>query len=171
MHHLPKYIQQHPQLINAYRPNVAAIIQRNDGKILWCERSKPPHSWQFPQGGMNDNETLVEALFRELHEELGVQDPSKYFKIKQTLPETLRYRFPSNVIKRYLNRGIPSYIGQEQHWFLLDFSGTDREINLSFEGEKSEFQKFTWGGAEMLAKVAHFKRKGYRRLLTTFSIL
>ena len=171
MRKLPKHILNHPKLIHAYRPNVAAVIQRFDGKLLWCERSKPPHSWQFPQGGIDQTEGIEEALFRELHEELGVSNPKELFTVQKSLSETIRYQFPPSVIERYLRRGLPSYIGQEQHWFLLHFSGNDRDLNISFEGERSEFQKFTWGGAEMLSYVAHFKLKSYRKLLTEFSLL
>ncbi|MEC7987756.1 MAG: NUDIX domain-containing protein [Myxococcota bacterium] len=171
MRPLPKHIQNHPKLIHAYRPNVAAVIQRANGHVLWCERSKPPYSWQFPQGGMNEHESFEEALMRELHEELGIADPTKHFTIKQSLPETISYQFPVTVIERYLKRGIPSYIGQEQHWFLLHFSGTDQDINLSFEGEKSEFRRYVWDGPDMLRKVAHFKRKSYRKILKAFSVI
>ncbi len=78
---LPKHILEHPKLIPEYRPNVAALIQRHDGALLWCERTKPPHLWQFPQGGVDKGETEKEALFRELKEELGLQQPEQSVQI------------------------------------------------------------------------------------------
>ena len=171
MHHLPLHIQNHPQLINAYRPNVAAVIQRADGKLLWCERVKHPHTWQFPQGGVDKNEPLLDALFRELKEELGIANPRDLLTVKKQLPTTFRYNFTVPIIERYLNQGLSSYIGQEQHWFHLSFSGSDTDINLSFEGELSEFRNFKWGKGEMLPLVAHFKRNNYKSILRSFSIL
>jgi putative (di)nucleoside polyphosphate hydrolase len=51
-----------------YRANVAAILRRTDGKILIGERADITYAWQFPQGGVKNNETLHEALQRELKE-------------------------------------------------------------------------------------------------------
>lgn len=47
-----------------------------DGRILMALRSpdRPcyPNSWSFPGGGVEDGETLEQALIRELYEEIGV---------------------------------------------------------------------------------------------------
>jgi 8-oxo-dGTP diphosphatase len=53
---------------------VAALIE-SDGKLLVCRRRRGgPHEllWEFPGGKKRPNETLEEALARELGEELGV---------------------------------------------------------------------------------------------------
>ncbi|MGB6546029.1 MAG: (deoxy)nucleoside triphosphate pyrophosphohydrolase [Candidatus Acidiferrales bacterium] len=53
---------------------VAALIEEN-GRILICQRSRSgsfPLSWEFPGGKVEPGETLVQALAREIHEELGV---------------------------------------------------------------------------------------------------
>ncbi|MFA8373919.1 MAG: NUDIX domain-containing protein, partial [Akkermansia muciniphila] len=36
-----------------YRPNVAGMMVRQDGKLLICERSGQKGAWQFPQGGID----------------------------------------------------------------------------------------------------------------------
>lgn len=51
------------------------IIKRNN-KYLACQRSahkQLAHYWEFPGGKLEANETSVEALNRELYEELGVK--------------------------------------------------------------------------------------------------
>jgi putative (di)nucleoside polyphosphate hydrolase len=55
-----------------YRSNVAAILRNTRGEILVCERLNIPGAWQFPQGGVDEGETLEQALTRELREEIGV---------------------------------------------------------------------------------------------------
>lgn len=53
---------------------VAALIMR-DGKILICQRTKHqpmPLKWEFPGGKIEEGERPVEALVRELDEELGI---------------------------------------------------------------------------------------------------
>jgi putative (di)nucleoside polyphosphate hydrolase len=59
-------------MMSRFRPNVAAILQREDGRILVGERADVPGAWQFPQGGVNEGEGSLEALERELEEEIGV---------------------------------------------------------------------------------------------------
>ena len=60
-----------------YRPNVAGMMVRQDGKLLICERSGQKGAWQFPQGGIDPGETALEAVRREIGEEVGVL-PSQY---------------------------------------------------------------------------------------------
>ena len=53
---------------------VAALITRNS-KLLVCQRKRNdthPLKWEFPGGKLEPGESLVEALTRELTEELGV---------------------------------------------------------------------------------------------------
>ena len=52
--------------MSEYRPNVAAIMQRTDGKILVAERADVQDAWQFPQGGVDPGEDLLAALYREV---------------------------------------------------------------------------------------------------------
>ena len=60
---------------DGYRPNVGIVICNDKGQVLWAKRYGQ-NSWQFPQGGINDNETPEQAMFRELFEE-GDFDPLK----------------------------------------------------------------------------------------------
>lgn len=167
---LPKHILEHPQLIPEYRPNVAALILRENDDILWCERNAPPYLWQFPQGGVQKGETEKQALFRELTEELGLINPQDSIQIIKRRERKARYTFPVRIIERYLNNNQPSYIGQEQTWYLLRFTGSDQDININFEGKNSEFRSFCWGGVEHLSRVQYYKRKTYRKLFADFSI-
>ena len=54
---------------------VAAIIVR-DGQILICQRTRHqlmPLKWEFPGGKIEPDEHPVDALHRELEEELGIR--------------------------------------------------------------------------------------------------
>lgn len=58
-----------------YIPVVAAVVVR-DGRLLLCQRQDGPHLpllWEFPGGKVDPGEGPVEALGRELAEELGVE--------------------------------------------------------------------------------------------------
>ena len=54
-----------------YRPNVGIILCNAKNEVFWGKRIRE-HSWQFPQGGIKRGETPEEAMFRELHEEVGL---------------------------------------------------------------------------------------------------
>ena len=55
-----------------FRPNVGIILLNQKNQVFWGKRIRE-HSWQFPQGGMNTDETPLEAMYRELEEETGLQ--------------------------------------------------------------------------------------------------
>jgi 8-oxo-dGTP pyrophosphatase MutT (NUDIX family) len=55
---------------DGFRPNVGIILLNHKNQVFWGKRIRT-HSWQFPQGGIDRGETPEQAMFRELHEEIG----------------------------------------------------------------------------------------------------
>jgi ADP-ribose pyrophosphatase YjhB (NUDIX family) len=56
------------------RIRVSALLQWND-RVLLCRHEKPGKEyWLLPGGGVNGGESLVQALRRELKEEVGIED-------------------------------------------------------------------------------------------------
>jgi ADP-ribose pyrophosphatase YjhB (NUDIX family) len=57
------------------RIRVSAILRWSD-RILLCRHEKPGRGeyWLLPGGGVNSGESLVDALYRELEEECGIED-------------------------------------------------------------------------------------------------
>jgi 8-oxo-dGTP diphosphatase len=56
------------------RIRVSAILRRDD-RILLCRHEKGGKDhWLLPGGGVNSGESLVDALHRELLEEVGIKD-------------------------------------------------------------------------------------------------
>ena len=58
---------------DGFRPNVGIILTNDVGQVLWARRINQD-AWQFPQGGINDRESPEEALYRELNEEVGLEE-------------------------------------------------------------------------------------------------
>lgn len=56
---------------DGYRPNVGIVICNSHGQVFWARRYGQ-HSWQFPQGGIDEGETPEQAMYRELYEEVGL---------------------------------------------------------------------------------------------------
>ncbi|MFT4548572.1 MAG: putative (di)nucleoside polyphosphate hydrolase [Verrucomicrobiales bacterium] len=143
-----------------YRPNVAGILQRpEDGRILVAERCDIAGAWQFPQGGVDKGEGIEEALYRELEEEIGLK-PSDYQVVDRR--DGYRYKFP----KDKPTRG--KYCGQEQTYFLCEFTGEESSIHL--DGHKQEFADYKWILPDDFdhKAVPKFKRAVYEAVLHDF---
>src|SRR2546421_12277521 len=80
-----------------YRPNVGIVLanQRND--VFWGKRVSQ-HAWQFPQGGIKHGETPVQAMYRELEEEIGLL--ADHVRILGRTREWLRYEVPERWMRR-----------------------------------------------------------------------
>ena len=142
-----------------YRPNVAIVIVNARNQVFWGKRIRE-HSWQFPQGGINSGETPERAMYRELHEEVGLL--SQHVRILGRTRDWLRYEVPQHWIKREW-RG--SYRGQKQIWFLLRLTGRDNDVSLRAT-EHPEFDAWRWHDYWVpLESVIDFKRDVYRRAL------
>ena len=58
----------------APRIRVSAVLRRRE-RILLCRHEKPGKEyWLLPGGGVESGESLIAALHRELHEEVGIDD-------------------------------------------------------------------------------------------------
>ena len=55
-----------------YRPNVGIILLNQNNEVFWAKRIREK-SWQFPQGGIQRGENPTQAMYRELHEEIGLK--------------------------------------------------------------------------------------------------
>jgi len=144
---------------DGYRANVGIILCNAQGRLLWARRIGQD-AWQFPQGGIKANETRKEALFRELHEEVGLT--SSHVELVGSTQKWLRYDLP----KRFLRHGSkPLCIGQKQMWYLLKLVGKDDDVRLD-ACEQPEFDGWRWVDYWLpLEEVVSFKRDVYREAL------
>ncbi|MCG8316413.1 MAG: RNA pyrophosphohydrolase [Pseudomonadales bacterium] len=142
-----------------FRANVGIILANDNGQVLWARRVGQD-AWQFPQGGISGNESPEDALYRELHEEVGLRPGD--VKIIGCTKGWLKYRLP----KRFLRyRSKPLCIGQKQKWFLLLLTGDENNVSFDY-GDPPEFDDWRWVSYWYpLDKVVSFKRDVYRKAL------
>lgn len=147
-----------------YRENIGIIITNYRGELFWGKRIGQD-SWQFPQGGVNEGESLEETLFRELKEEVGLE--AKDVKIISQTKNWLYYKLPEKLIR---HESKPLCIGQKQKWFLLKLISDYESIDLNCS-KKPEFDDYKWVSYWYpLRYVVPFKREVYRRALCEFSV-
>ena len=144
-----------------YRKNVGMVVFNSKGEVLVGERVNFPGSWQFPQGGIDqEDEDCADAVIRELYEETGIEDGQIVYK----LDKWIYYDFPDEVraSKRFKN-----FKGQMQKWFLIYW---DRPVSdCSLDHHEREFREVKFIPLEhCLETIVSFKRKVYEELIENF---
>ncbi|MEM6985025.1 MAG: RNA pyrophosphohydrolase [Pseudomonadota bacterium] len=144
---------------SGYRPNVGIILS-NTRRQVFLARRCGQNAWQFPQGGIDMEESPQEAMFRELYEETGLLPD--HVEIMGRTSEWLRYNLP----KRYVRRNQhPVCIGQKQIWYMLRMTCPETQVNLATTTHP-EFDRWRWVNYwAPIRKVIYFKRRVYREAL------
>jgi len=107
---------------DGFRPNVGIVLCNEDNHVFWARRSAQD-GWQFPQGGVQRHETVDQALYRELHEEVGLS--AEHVVMLGRTSDWLRYEVPP-----WMRRPQNPFRGQKQIWYLLRFLGKDDCVRL-----------------------------------------
>lgn len=159
MSSLPEHYQSLP-----YRPCVGLMLLNKNKQVFVGERIDSPGSWQMPQGGIDDGETVEQAALRELKEEVGTNAAS----IIKIAHQTLCYDLPAERIPAFWNG---RYRGQEQSWIALQFDGKDEDIILDSFHEP-EFSRWQWATpSQAIDLIVPFKKELYQQVFTLFSDL
>jgi len=139
------------------RIGVGIALLNHENKIFVGKRiDNPENSWQMPQGGVDKNESFLEAAKRELEEETSIQT----VEVLKELNEWLTYDLPKNLLGK-LWKG--KYRGQKQKWFIMKFLGKNDEINI--RTKRPEFLDWKWINPSDLPEVAvDFKVNIYKKM-------
>ena len=148
-----------------YRPNVGIVLLNSRNEVFWGKRVGQ-HSWQFPQGGIQHGESPEQAMYRELHEEVGLLP--EHVQIIGRTRDWLRYDVPEEYLRRQHATRVhrTAYRGQKQIWFLLRLVGLDSDIQLR-ASDHPEFDAWRWVPFWIqLDAVIDFKREVYELALS-----
>ncbi|GBF51452.1 NTP pyrophosphohydrolase [Leptospira ryugenii] len=146
-----------------YRKNVGMVVFNADKQVIVGERVNFPGSWQFPQGGIDENEDYLDAAKRELYEELGIKDATYVGEY----PDWIPYDFPSQL---HLHKSLHKYRGQLQRWILYFWNGDISQCNL--EIHEVEFNSIRYMNIfETIDAVVDFKKPVYEKFVPIFSQL
>jgi putative (di)nucleoside polyphosphate hydrolase len=146
-----------------YRFGVGIILVNNHRQVFFAKRIGMV-AWQFPQGGIKEEETPEQAMFRELKEEIGLNPED--VQVLAATKRWLRYRLPHRLVRQFAK---PVCIGQKQKWFLLKLANPQANINLN-ANEDPEFDSWAWVSYwSPLRQVVAFKRRVYVMALKEFA--
>ena len=148
--------------INSYRLGVGIILLNEEKKVFVGKRIDiKSEAWQMPQGGINKDEKIENAAYRELYEETGI----KKAKIILRSKKWFQYNIPLP-LKKKLWKG--KYLGQKQKWFVMKFKGNEKkDINLNIS--KAEFCDWKWINLnELESLIVSFKKEMYKKILKEF---
>jgi putative (di)nucleoside polyphosphate hydrolase len=145
-----------------YRRGVGVALFNRQGKI-WvgqrCDIAEP--AWQLPQGGIDPDENPLDAAYRELREELGIE----HAELLAERNEWLRYDLPPELVGQAWGG---HWRGQEQRWFAMRFLGADADIDI--QTSHPEFSDWYWAALEDIpALAAPFKRDVYADVAASFA--
>tara|TARA_Y100001958_G_C21092781_1_gene445370 strand:+ start:306 stop:776 length:471 start_codon:yes stop_codon:yes gene_type:complete len=140
------------------RDGVGVIVLNNDNKVFVAKRKdNPVDKWQMPQGGVNRGESYLSAMKRELYEETSI----KSIKILREIDGFFEYELPKDLVG-IIWKG--KFRGQKQKWFIIKFTGDQKEINL--KTKNPEFIEWKWIDLNELPEViVDFKKRMYVDLL------
>lgn len=108
---------------------VAAIIIQN-GRILVCQRTRHqtmPLKWEFPGGKIEEGEQPIEAIHRELNEELGINAEigEEVSRIVHEYPNGTRVELRFFLVQKYQ--------GELQNIIFRDIQWVERSQLPSFD--------------------------------------
>lgn len=146
-------------LFKRFRPNVGIVLFNAKGQVWFGRRvieggdaagRSERYRWQMPQGGVDAEEDIDAAAYRELKEETGVSSAT----LLCISAGWLAYRFPAEEKKK-------NWKGQRQKWAAMLFTGEDSEIDLEAD-DHQEFDDWRWGELEEAPSlIVPFKRPVY----------
>lgn len=139
-----------------YRQAAMAVIVNQEAKVLigYSPRDK---SFKFPQGGLEEDEDILEGIRRELMEELGYDLKSE--QVLQVCDEKVRYPFPSG--------SHPIFMGQELH--VVKISHFPEALT---EPQDDEFDELLWIPPKEIVKYnSEYRAEAYYRALELCDLL
>jgi len=147
-----------------HRPCAGIMLLNSDNQVFVAKRIDTlVEAWQMPQGGIDEGEDPKEAAIRELEEETGITNAS----IIAEYEGWLSYDLPEELYGKVWKG---KYGGQTMKWFVMRYSGQDKDINI--ETEHPEFSEWKWTDMNKLPDmIVPFKKNLYQKLADKFSYL
>ncbi|MDR3642216.1 MAG: WecB/TagA/CpsF family glycosyltransferase [Candidatus Doudnabacteria bacterium] len=154
-----------------FRQNVVSAVINQNGEVLVAKfnsekkvlkalgysRDHFKKFWQFPQGGIESDESIPQASKRELFEETGMKN---VFYLGSS-EKTYSYIWEDPARRPLLIKARYQYKGQFQHIAYFKFLGNDTEIKLDAE----ELTEYKWVKPENLVTEIHSQKAAIAKII------
>lgn len=144
------------------RSNACAVVVNSKKEVLLCQkieskfRKKLVDYWQFPQGGIDENENPVDGAQRELREETGISSVKVIGHSKYT-----NIYIWENSVHPVITPKQFRYRGQKQITTFFLFEGDDSEIQIDMD----EFVSYRWVPMDQVITVIHQERREHAKIV------
>jgi putative (di)nucleoside polyphosphate hydrolase len=147
-----------------YRKNVAIYLLNDKDEIFLGERFDTENSWQTIQGGVETHQTIEQAAYQEIFEEVGLS--AHEIDIIACAAKPVKYTYPEGRDIYFQKLG---WLGQEQYFHLARIkSGAIIDISAHHQ----EFRSWKWGSADQLLEgLVDFKKPAYLEGLRAFYLI
>lgn len=122
-------------------------------ELLLVHKPRKKDSWQLPQGGVEEEETLEQCALRELQEEVGIGTGVRVLGVSE---REYQYDFPASY-----RRFRPDEICGQHIRFVLGYA--EQPVVLAVDG--AEIDRAVWILPRDLERFVH--RSEYRSLILT----
>lgn len=123
--------------------SVGAMIVNDKDEVLLCKRSKHASNergcWEIPGGAVEFNETLENAIHREMREELGVEIEliEQFPAASHIIKNDKQHWVPSTFLVKLKKGNIPKILEPEKcdeiKWFSLDHLPTPLSLITQYD--------------------------------------
>ena len=142
------------------RPQVVGCIL-HDKKILFVYKEK--HKlWQLPQGGIDNKETIKQAITREMTEELGIKF-TKSFQVGKVIGNDTLI-FPKHLQD---SRHLQTDVGEKKlmlgkKYFFIPIQTTSENLDIT----QTEFDDYKWlSYKKSILTIRNIHQKGKQQII------
>lgn len=154
-----------------FRQNAVAIIFNQAGQVLVNQRApdnfkvdimggitkaKRMNYWQFPQGGVDAGESVINAAKREAREETGLEN-LQFIKVSSSV----NAYFWNNALRKFWANREFKNCGQKQHVAYFRYLGNDSGVRVDMH----EFVAYKWVEVKGLDKIVHEERRAVAKIV------
>lgn len=124
---------------SGYRPQVIGVITCDHHALFVYQ--KEYNLWMFPQGGIDNHETLEDAFWREMTEELGSAFVSKLDRSLTFIMEDQSTFPPAKQGSRSVatDAGVDVFM-KGKVYFVIHASSSDNQLDIT----ETEFDDYKW---------------------------
>ena len=146
-----------------YRQAVNCIIKNINNHFLIIQLQEySDNQWKFVGGGIEDNESIIEAAYREIEEETSISKNDLQLLGESSVIQ--QYDFPKEMNKEITKK----FKGQRKYQFIFTFVGNVNDIKI----QEEEIKNFQWVSKEKLGDYLLFPGQidNFNKIIDEFSL-